>query len=256
MTANAFDLADRLQAPVIVMSDLDLGMNSHLCDPLEWDDNRTYDRGKVMSAEALDALQKPWGRYLDVDGDGICYRTYPGTHPEKGAYTTRGTSHNEYAAYTEESQAYERGMKRLLVKWETARGLVPCPEINIRDKKSKIGALYFGTTTHAAQEALDQLADQSILINEMRILAYPFQKEVFDFIDQHDLVFTIEQNRDAQMKTLLAGECLVSPGKLDSVTHFNGLPITATIITNQIHSTLLTRRRDLYPASLAQEENA
>lgn len=256
MTADAFDLADRLQTPVIVMSDLDLGMNSHLCKAFHWDDKRKYDRGKVMRAEDLDKTKKPWGRYLDIDGDGICYRTYPGTHPEKGAYVTRGTSHNEYAAYTEENEAYERGMKRLMGKWETARCLVPFPEITIRDQTSKIGALYFGTTTDAAREAFDQLVDQDIFINDMRILAYPFQKEVFDFIDQHDLVFAIEQNRDSQMKILLSGECQVSPGKLDSVTHFNGLPITATIITNQIHTSLLTRRQNLHPAYFAKEEKA
>jgi len=254
MTADAFDLADRLQTPVIVMSDLDLGMNSHLSKPLSWEDSRTYDRGKVTTAADLDAMDKPWGRYLDVDGDGICYRTYPGTHPDKGAYVTRGTSHNEYAIYTEEHQAYERGMKRMLVKWETARRLVPAPEIIIRDKKSRLGALFFGTTTDAAREALELLAEQNIRINEMRILSYPFQKEVFDFINNHEVVFAIEQNRDSQMKILLSGECQVSPGKLDSVTNFNGLPITATTITNQIHSLLLTRRHDLYPA--AQEDNA
>ena len=242
MTAGAFDLADRLQTPVIVMSDLDLGMNSHLSRPLVWDDDHNYNRGKVMSAEDLDNVDKPWGRYRDIDGDGICYRTYPGTHPDKGAYVTRGTSHNEYAAYTEESQAYERGMKRLQVKWETARALVPCPDISITDEKAAIGAIYFGTTSQAAEEALELLAEQSIPINSMRIRAYPFQKVVFDFIDQHEIVFVIEQNRDCQLKTLLAGECQVAPGKLDAVTHFNGLPITATIITNRIHTTLLTGR--------------
>ncbi len=242
MTADAFDLADRLQTPVIVMSDLDLGMNNHLCEALHWDDKRKYDRGKVMSAEDLEALTEPWGRYLDVDGDGICYRTYPGTHPDKGAYVTRGTSHNEYAAYTEENQAYERGMKRLMGKWNTARCLVPRPEITIRKKGSKIAALYFGTTTDAAREALDQLESSSIFINEMRIRAYPFQKEVFDFINQHDIVFVIEQNRDSQMKILLSGGCRVSPGRLIAVTHFNGLPITAIIIRNQIHTALLNRK--------------
>jgi len=161
MTADAFDLADRLQTPVIVMSDLDLGMNNHLCEPLSWDDEREYDRGKVMTAEDLDNMETPWGRYLDIDRDGICYRTYPGTHPEKGAYVTRGTSHNEYAVYTEESQAYERGMTRIMTKWETARGCVPCPEITIRDKNSRLGAIYYGSTTSAALEAFDQLADQS-----------------------------------------------------------------------------------------------
>ncbi len=251
MTADAFDLADRLQTPVIVMSDLDLGMNNHLCAPLSWDDNRKYDRGKVMTAEDLDKGEKAWGRYLDIDGDGVCYRTYPGTHPEKGAYVTRGTSHNEYAVYTEESQAYERGMKRIMTKWETARGCVPCPEITIRDKGSKLGAIYYGSTTNAALEAFDQLADQAVCVNTMRILAYPFQKEVFEFINRHDLVFVVEQNRDAQMKILLSGECQVAPEKMVSITNFNGLPITATIITNQIHTTLLTRSREQVPESSA-----
>ncbi len=247
MTADAFDLADRLQTPVIVMSDLDLGMNNHLCEPLSWDDRRTYDRGKVMSADELEQMDKPWGRYLDVDGDGICYRTYPGTHPEKGAYITRGTSHNEYGIYTEESQAYERGMNRLLTKWETARGLVPAPETIHRDSDAKIGAIFFGTTAQAAEEALDRLEEETILINSMRILAFPFQSEVYDFIDQHEVVFVIEQNRDGQMKILLATECQLTVDKLVSVTNFNGLPITAGQISNQIHSALLngSRRKTL-----------
>ena len=238
MTADAFDLADRLQTPVIVLSDLDIGMNDHICTPFSWDDKRSYDRGKVLSATELDNLGK-WGRYLDIDKDGVCYRTLPGTHPEKGAYVTRGTSHNEYAAYTEESAAYERGMNRLLTKWETARCLVPSPEITMRDHRGRIGSLFFGSSTHAANEALDIMEENGIKINSMRIRSFPFQKEVFAFIEQHDLVFTIEQNRDAQMKILLSGECQVAPGKLVSICNFNGLPITATIITNQIHTALL-----------------
>jgi len=254
MTADAFDLAERLQTPIIVMSDLDLGMNDHLCKPFSWDDSRCYDRGKVLSGEDLDRIEKKWGRYLDVDKDGICYRTLPGAHPEKGAYTTRGTSHTEYAAYTEGSAAYERGMNRLLIKWETARKLVPMPEITIRNPEKKIGALYFGSTTASAVEALDGLEENGIAINSMRIRAFPFQAEVFDFIDQHDIVFAIEQNRDSQMQILLAGECLVAPGKLVPVTNFNGLAITARMITNQIHTTLLAREKPfLKPAQAAQE---
>ncbi|MEJ2058494.1 MAG: 2-oxoacid:acceptor oxidoreductase subunit alpha, partial [Desulfofustis sp.] len=186
--------------------------------------------------------------------DGICYRTLPGAHPEKGAYTTRGTSHNEYAAYTEHSAAYERGMKRLLIKWETARCLVPAPEIVIRDEKKKFGALFFGSTTAAAVEALDKLEENGIAINSMRIKAFPFQPEVFDFISDHDIVFAIEQNRDAQMQILLAGECQVAPGKLLPVTNFNGLPITARIITNQIHTALLSKERPLSPSTSAVQE--
>ena len=255
MTADAFDLADRLQTPVIVMSDLDLGMNDHLCAPFSWDDQRRYDRGKVLSGEELDQLEKKWGRYLDIDKDGICYRTLPGAHPEKGAYTTRGTSHNEYAAYTEGSAAYERSMNRLLNKWETARRLVPMPEIVIRDKQKKLGAFFFGSTSGAAIEALDRLEESGIVVNSMRIKAFPFQAEVFDFISEHELVFAIEQNRDCQMQILLAGECLVAPGKMMPVTNFNGLPITARMITNQVHTTLLSREKSFVsPAPVAQEE--
>ncbi len=255
MTADAFDLAERLQTPVIIMSDLDLGMNDHLCTPFSWDDQRRYDRGKVLSGEELDKLEKKWGRYLDIDKDGICYRTLPGAHPDKGAYTTRGTSHNEYAAYTEGSAAYERGMNRLLSKWETARRLVPMPEIVMRDNQKKLGAVYFGSTAASAVEALDRLEESGIPINSMRVKAFPFQGEVFDFIAEHELVFIIEQNRDSQMEILLAGECQVAPGKMMHVNNFNGLAITARMITNQIHTTLLAREKPfISPAPVAQKE--
>jgi len=253
MTADAFDLADRLQTPVIVLSDLDIGMNDHLCQPFDWDDKRTYDRGKVLNTDELDRISQKWGRYLDIDKDGICYRTLPGTHPEKGAYVTRGTSHNEFAAYTEESAAYERGMKRLLVKWETARHLVPEPEIIIKDEKAALGVLFFGSSTYAAHEALERLEENGLTLNSMRIRSFPFQKEVFEYIDQHEIVFAIEQNRDSQMKILLAGECDVSPGKLLPVTNFNGLPITATMIINQIHTALLARGRTNLTTAVQRE---
>ena len=253
MTADAFDLADRLQTPVIVLSDLDIGMNDHLCQPFEWDDKRTYDRGKVLNTEELEKISQKWGRYLDIDKDGICYRTLPGTHPEKGAYVTRGTSHNEFAAYTEESAAYERGMKRLLIKWETARHLVPEPEIIIKDEKATMGVLFFGSSTYATHEALERLAENGLTLNSMRIRSFPFQKEVFEYIDQHEIVFAIEQNRDSQMKILLAGECDVSPGKLVPVINFNGLPITARMITNQIHTALLARGRTNLTTAVQRE---
>jgi 2-oxoglutarate ferredoxin oxidoreductase subunit alpha len=256
MTADAFDLADRLQTPVIVLSDLDIGMNDHLCQPFDWDDSRVYDRGKVLSAAELDGLSDTWGRYLDIDKDGVCYRTLPGTHPEKGAYVTRGTSHNEFAAYTEESAAYERGMKRLLGKWETARHLVPAPEITIKDENAPLGAFFFGSSTYAADEALERLEENGLVINSLRIRSFPFQKEVFEFIDRHEIVFAIEQNRDSQMKILLAGECQVSPGKLVSVTHFNGLPITATTIINQIHTALLARGQTKLKMNIQGEAGA
>lgn len=236
--ADAFDLAERLQTPVIVMLDLDLGMNDHVSDPLVWDDNRTYDRGKVLSAEELDSRQEKWGRYLDVDGDGICYRTYPGTHPTKGAYVTRGTSHNEYAGYTEESPIYQAGMERLLVKWQTARGLMPVPHIKIRDTDHAVGVVFFGTTTHAAYEAISRLAEQGLKINSLRLRAFPFQDEVADFINRHRLIFIIEQNRDGQLRTMLMTENGISPRKLQSILNFDGLPITADFITEKIQALL------------------
>ncbi|MFT5726543.1 MAG: 2-oxoglutarate ferredoxin oxidoreductase subunit alpha [Desulforhopalus sp.] len=236
--ADAFDLAERLQTPIIIMSDLDLGMNDHLCSPLEWDDTRRYDRGKVLSAEDLDNLKEKWGRYLDVDGDGICYRTYPGTHPTKGAYFTRGTSHNEYSAYTEESSIYLAGMERLLVKWDTAKGLVPGPRVKTRDPENKVGVLFYGTTTHATYEAIARFSKKGLKINSLRIRAFPFQKEVIDFINNHETIFIIEQNRDAQLRTLLMTENSVSPTKLQSILNYDGLPITADFITDKIDNLL------------------
>lgn len=234
MTADAFDLAERLQTPVIVMSDLDLGMNDHMSPPLAWDDSRVYDRGKVLDKDQLEELGDSWGRYLDVDGDGIGYRTYPGTHPTKGSYFTRGTSHDEYSKYTEESGAYEQNMQRLLQKWETARELVPAPEIMVDNESATVGMVYYGTSTDAALEAVDQLREQGITINTLRIKAFPFQQDVENFIRQHDLIYVVEQNRDAQMKTLLINELGLQPDQLVSVLHYDGLPITARIISSAI----------------------
>ena len=199
---------------------------------------RKYDRGKVLSAEDLDNLKEKWGRYLDVDGDGICYRTLPGTHPSKGAFVTRGTSHNEYAAYTEYSPIYKAGMDRLLVKWETARSLVPTPRTKIRDAHMGIGVVFFGTTTHAAYEAISRFAKSGLKINSMRIRAFPFQDEVIGFINDHETIFVIEQNRDGQLRTMLMTEGSISPAKLQSILHYEGLPITADFITEKIQTGL------------------
>lgn len=248
LTADAFDLAERLQTPVIVMSDLDLGMNDHLSPPLEWDDSRQYDRGKVLDAEALENMKEKWGRYLDVDGDGICYRTYPGTHPTLGAYFTRGTSHNEYSGYTEESPMYKANMERLLVKWDSAKSYLPDPRTKIRDKEKAIGVIFFGTTTHAAYEALGRLAQEGNEINSLRVRAFPFQDEVIDFIHEHDKIFVIEQNRDAQLKTMLMTENQICADKLQSILNFDGLPITADFITERIR-TLLESKPSTLPRS-------
>ena len=232
-TVEAFDLADRLQTPVIVMSDLDLGMNNHMSPPIEWDDSKKYDLGKVLSADELDAMEK-FGRYLDVDGDGVCYRTIPGTHPTKGSFFTRGTSRDEYAKYTEDGAVYVRIVDRILKKWETAKTLVPKPVFYQSKNKSKYGIVFFGTTTFAALEAVEMLKKEGIIVDAMRITAFPFNKEVEKFIEKHDKVFVIEQNRDAQFRSLLINELEAYPKDLIRVLNYDGFPITADTIKNQI----------------------
>lgn len=231
MTVQSFDLAEGLQTPVILMSDLDLGMNVHQCDPITWDDAQSYNRGKVLNQQQLDDLPERWGRYLDVDGDGIPYRTIPGTHPEKGAFFTRGTSHDEYAAYTEDGEVYAEGMQRLLVKWDTAKSMVPSAEVS--GNAHDVGVLYFGTSAYATEEALDSLRQQNKL-DAIRIKAFPFGVEVDEFIDKHKQVFVIEQNRDAQMKTMLVNELGVNSEKLVSVLNIDGMPITAQFLIESI----------------------
>ena len=231
--ALSFDLAERLQTPIILMTDLDLGMNDNMSEPLHWDDSRSYDRGKVLNAEQLDEMER-FGRYLDVDGDGICYRTYPGTHPEKGSFFTRGTSRDEYAVYTEKGEEYEKNMHRLMAKWETIKEYVPRPEVVPSAKETNMGVLYFGTSEESSREALDYLAEEGIYLDAMRVRAFPFNKEVEDYIDTHDVVFVIEQNRDSQLRTLLMAEFEFGPDKLKSVLCFDGTPISARNIRKQI----------------------
>lgn len=233
LTADSFDLAEGLQTPVIVMTDLDLGMNDHMTPPLEWDDKRQYKRGKVLDAAALEKIEK-FGRYLDVDKDGITYRTIPGTHPSKGSFFTRGTSRDEFAVYTEDSDAYQRNMDRLTRKWNTAKKMVPPPQLYQKTNKSSDGILFFGTSQYAAEEAMDILKRQGKPVDAIRIKSFPFNKTVEDFIASHKRVFVIEQNRDAQMKTLLMVELQVNPAKLISVLNYNGLPITADNILSQM----------------------
>ena len=229
--ALSLDLADRLQTPILVLSDLELGMNDFLSDPFEWDDDRVYDRGKVLDAEALDKLDV-FGRYLDVDGDGIGYRTLPGTHPEKGAFFTRGTSRDEFAAYTESPEAYQENMERLLSKWETAKTILPSAEIN--SSKQKVGVLYFGTTAYPIPEAQDMLRQEGISFDLCRIRSFPFNKEVVSFVNDHEVVFVAEQNRDAQMRTLLINEEDFEPAKIVPVLYYAGLSMSADVIQKQI----------------------
>ena len=233
MAADCLDLAERLQTPVFLMTDLDIGMNQRLCKRLEWDDARQYDRGKIMTAEMLDA-GKEFGRYLDVDGDGIPYRTYPGTHPSKGAYFTRGTSRNPYAVYSEAGPDYQYNMQRLQKKFDFAKTLVPKPILTPAKEPARFGCIYYGSTSPSMHEALESLAQRNIYINALRIRSFPFQDEINDFVRSHSKVFVVEQNRDAQLKTLLVNDAGIDPASLISVLHYDGTPITARFITQEI----------------------
>jgi 2-oxoglutarate/2-oxoacid ferredoxin oxidoreductase subunit alpha len=283
MTADAFDLTERLQTPVIVMTDLDLGMNDHVSEPLEWDDARVYDRGKVLTAEQLDQIgglannleleaitngdQAPeglleqfkgkFGRYLDIDDDGIPYRTIAGTHPTRGAFVTRGSSRDEYAVYTEDGDVYRRNVDRLARKWDTAKELVPQPFFYwgnkgqvTGDKKDdsstlvthhsslKDGVIFFGTSIFSAEEAIEILAEEGVVLDAMRVRGFPFGKAFREFFDAHEKLFIIEQNRDAQFRSLMMIELGVNPAKIVSVLNYDGMPITADNIYRQIKGNL------------------
>ncbi len=231
--AQAFDLAERLQTPIFVLLDLEIGMNERLVKPLQWDDAKRMDRGKVMTSAELES-GKAFGRYLDVDDDGISYRTYPGTHPTRGSFFTRGTSKDRYAKYTESAVAYEDNMQRLLRKFATAEKLVPAPEFFPARRPTKRGAIYYGSTSPAMLEANDLLLAQGIELDLMRVRGFPFNDDVRNFIENHDEIFVVEQNRDGQMRTLLMNELDADPKKLKRVLHYNGSPITARMISETI----------------------
>ncbi len=237
MAAQAFDLADRLQTPVFVLLDLDIGMNDRLCEPLRWDDAKRYDRGKVLSYADLEA-GKRFGRYLDGDADGITYRTYPGTHPKRGSFFTRGTSRDRYARYTEEGSAYVDNMQRLLKKFETAKDYVPKPVVHPAAKPSRFGVIYYGSTAPAMDEALALLDEESLQIDAMRVRAFPFHDSVIDFIHQHDHVFIVEQNRDGQLRSLIMLETGVPIEKLESVRYYGGFPMSANHVIAGIKAKL------------------
>ncbi len=231
MAMEAFDLAERLQTPVFVMSDLDLGMNNWASDPFPYPD-KPIDRGKVLDEAAL-AENNGFARYRDVDGDGIPYRTLPGTRHPLAAYFTRGSGHTDRATYSERPEDYIAIMDRLARKHETARSLVPKPEVFLEGKDA-IGILAFGSSHHAVQEARDILRSQGTATNYLRVKALPFQKEVLDFVLAHDRVYVVEQNRDAQMKSLLTIELGPESGRLRSVLHYNGLPLDAQSVVEGV----------------------
>lgn len=290
MTAQAFDLTEQLQTPVIVMTDLDLGMNDHVTEPLEWDDSRVWNRGKVLTAEQLDSIygaltnghhaghqngdgqpdtpieleaeategggdpetaglfleqfRGKFGRYLDIDDDGIPYRTIAGTHATRGAFVTRGSSRDEHAVYTEDGDVYRRNVDRLARKWNTAKELVPGPVIyrdgemigggDAVNEEIRDGVIFFGTSTYAAEEAIELLTNEGVHLDAMRVRAFPFGKSFHDFVAAHERVFVIEQNRDAQFKSLMMIELGIDDSKLISVLNYDGMPITADNILRQI----------------------
>jgi 2-oxoglutarate ferredoxin oxidoreductase subunit alpha len=239
MAVNAFDLADRLQTPVFMLSDLDIGMNDWMCPDLKWDDAYEPDRGKIYTAEDLESMDKFY-RYLDVDGDGITYRTFPGEHP-KGSYFTRGSGHTKYGAYTEDSAAYQEVVDRLLVKFETARTLVPEPEIEYA-KFNKTAVLSVGSCDGAVKEALVTLKEKNVGVNYCRIRAFPFSNSVKEFLDKHDQVYVVEQNRDAQLRSLLILDLEIDPARLIPVLHYDGMPINAKFISERIIAELAKGR--------------
>ena len=246
-SAQAFDIAEQLQTPVIIMSDLDLGMNDHLTEEFTWQDDKAYQKGKVLSAKQLDEVEV-FGRYLDIDDDGICYRTLPGTHPDKGAYFNRGTSRNHFAGYTEKSADYVDNMDRLSKKFINAVNFLPEPEVKQGKKNAQLGLIFFGTTSHPIFEAVEQLKEQGIIADSLRIRAFPFHQNIEEFIEGHSLnnkqVFVIEQNRDAQMKSLIVNELQIDPNKLSSILHFNGLPVTSDFIVEAVLTQLASSQKN------------
>jgi 2-oxoglutarate ferredoxin oxidoreductase subunit alpha len=245
--AQALDFADRLQTPIFVMSDLDIGMNQRLCAPFAWDETRQYDRGKVMSAEELEA-GKDFGRYKDVDGDGIPYRTYPGTHPNRGAYFTRGTSRDAYARYSERGPDYLYNMQRLLDKFASAKVLLPQPLLRQATPPTRFGAIHFGSTAPAMDEAIAVLEADQLHLDTLRVRAFPFADSVAEFIAAHERVFVVEQNRDSQLRSMLVNEFGIDPARLVPVLHYDGTPITARFIAGAIAAHLgtaqLSREQD------------
>jgi 2-oxoglutarate ferredoxin oxidoreductase subunit alpha len=239
LSLTAFDLADRLQTPVMVLSDLDIGMNDWMCPDLQWDESFKPDRGKLLTAEQLEGMEKFY-RYLDSDGDGITYRTLPGEHP-KGSFFTRGSGHNKFGAYTEDSAQYKEVVDRLLVKWETARDLVPAPEIEY-SKFNKRAILSLGSSDGAVKEALPRLKDEGTGLNYCCVKAFPFSDAVKEFIDRHERVYVVEQNRDAQLRSLLMLDIEADARKLVPILHYDGMPLAANFVVQKVQEDLAKGR--------------
>ena len=253
MAAQSFDLAEILQTPIIVMSDLDIGMNDWVTDPLQWDDNTKFQRGKVLKKKDLDDLVN-WGRYLDVDGDGIPYRTLPGTHETKGSYFTRGTSHDAFAGYTEDGRINADNMMRITKKFKKSLKFLPKSIRKKAKKDTNIGLIYFGSTSVSVDEANDILEDQGYAVDLLRIRSFPFGRGISTFIDDHDHVIVMEQNRDAQMRSLLINELDKNGSKIHSILNFDGSPVTADFIVKSFLS--LLKKNQFNIKSLKKKKSA
>ncbi len=235
MAVAAFDLAERLQTPVMVLSDLDIGMNDWMVPKLSWDEDYVPDRGKVYSQEQLRDM-RVFHRYTDSDGDGIAYRSLPGVHPG-GAYFTRGSGHNRRGAYTEDADEYQDVLDRLRHKHDTAKALVPAPVVHSK-KGVKTGIVSIGSCDAAVREALDILAREGTEVNYLRVRGFPFNREVEEFVERHEHLFVVEQNRDAQLKALLLLETNVERRKLTSILHYGGMPMDSRCIVSGISEAL------------------
>jgi 2-oxoglutarate ferredoxin oxidoreductase subunit alpha len=246
MALQAFDLAERLQTPVMVLSDIDIGMNDWMCRDLQWDDSYRPDRGKMLSKEEILKLEKFY-RFVDRDGDGITYRTLPGVHP-KAAYFTRGSGHTQFGTYTEDSAEYQLVLDRLLKKWATAKKLVPRAVIDATAGAS-VGMVSLGSCDGAIREAIDLLKGHGVSIDYMRVRSFPFSEDVEKFLAAHELLFVVEQNRDAQFRALLTLESAVEKYKLRSLLHYDGLPISSRFIVAGVLA-------ELQPRGAAQPKGA
>lgn len=237
MAADAFDAAERFQTPVMVLSDLDIGMNDWVVDELRWDDARIPDRGKVMTAAELQA-GAPFARYRDVDGDGIPWRTLPGTHPDRGAYFTRGTSHTDTGGYTENGVIHAEMIERIDRKIRNSAPALPQPVVTKAARPTKTGIISFGSTTYAVREAMEQMAARGLDFDHLRLRAFPFAEAVLEFCNSHERIFVVEMNRDAQLRHLLIAEAGIAHDKLVAITNTDGMPLTAAFVSGAIEAAL------------------
>jgi 2-oxoglutarate ferredoxin oxidoreductase subunit alpha len=247
MAVQAFDLAERLQTPVLVLSDLDIGMNDWMCREFKWDDAYRPDRGKMLDKAEVEKLEKFY-RYVDKDGDGITYRTLPGVHP-KAAYFTRGSGHTQFGMYTEDSAEYQLLLDRLLVKWASAKKFVPRAVIDA-SAGSELAIVSVGSCDGAVREAMDLLRARGVGLDYMRVRAFPFTEDVERFLAAHQVIFVVEQNRDAQLRALLTLETKVDKSKLHSLLHYNGLPISSSFIVDGVLAHLQPGARSRAAATL------